>query len=101
VVQKIPNATNWADVLVNLKYKYFKARVADKGKMVINIFKQHKNLMIYFPNEEQLGQVFTLINERKTTILLRELSLFSDKLIALREMLEKRQLQFSLVQNSQ
>ena len=97
-MQKIPNATNWADVLVNLKYKYFKARPADKGKMVINIFKQHKNLMIYFPNEDQLTQVHNLIIEKKTTILLRELSLFSDKLNSLRELIEKKQIKNTMNQ---
>jgi hypothetical protein len=90
IVQKVANQEKWADVLVNLKYKYFKAKIAEEGKMQINIFKQHKNLIIYFEKDGDMGRVFELINENKTAVLLRELSLFSDKLHYVRTLMERR-----------
>lgn len=90
IVQRVPNAEKWADVLVNLKYKYFKARMGEEGKMMINIFKQHKNLVIYFEKEADMQKVFEQINENKTAVLLRELSLFSDKLHYVRGLIERR-----------
>lgn len=91
IVQKIPDNQKWADVLVNLKYKYFKAKISEGGKMLINIFKQHKNLVIYFENESEIKAVFDTINENKTTVLLRELSFFSDKLHTVRSIIAKNQ----------
>lgn len=86
----MPAQEKWADVLVNLKYKYFKARVGEEGKMLVNIFKQHKNLIIYFEQEPDMHRVFELINDSKTKVLLRELSLFSDKLHFVRDVLGRR-----------
>ena len=59
--------------------------------MLINIFKQHKNLVIYFEKKEEMMKIFAIIIENKTSVLLRELSLFSDKLHTVRTIIEKLQ----------
>ena len=91
IVQRVSEAEKWAEVLVNLKFKYFKAKVSKSVKLVLNIFKQHKNLVVYFEKEAELRYLFKQINDNKNAILLRELSFFAEKLHRLRDFILSRQ----------
>lgn len=83
-MQKSKDLENWADVLVNIKYKLFKTKLLESGKLYLNLFKQHKNLILYFEEVKQAEVVFNIIQENKTMVLLKELSAFSDRLQTLK-----------------
>ena len=87
-MQKSKDLEKWADVLVNIKYKLFKTKLLEHGKVYLNLFKQHKNLILYFEDQAQAETIFNAIQENKTMVLLKELSAFSDKLQTLKQCLD-------------
>ncbi len=70
-----------------MKYKLFKTKLLENGKIFLNLFKQHKNLILYFEDHSQAETIFNIIQENKTMVLLKELSAFSDKLQSLKSSL--------------
>lgn len=87
IVQRSKNPELWAEVLVNIKYKLFKAKIMEDMKMQLYIIKQHKNITVYFEEENLNLKVFNQIQLNKREVLMKELTVFSERLMLLKELL--------------
>ena len=85
VIQKSKNKKNWAHILLNVKYKYFKVFVKERKKLSLVLFTNKKDLVLYFDEEENLKIVEGIIRENKAEITLKELLFFNERLVKLKK----------------
>ena len=82
---------NWANILLNIKYKFFKIGLIDKFKISLKLFTHKKDIILFFDKNGEAAEIFNMIRKNKKIVLLKELTLFSKKIEVLKKVLEKNE----------
>lgn len=85
VIQKSKDKRDWAHILLNVKYKYFKVFAKERKKLSLVLFTNKKDLVLYFDEEENLKIAERIIRENKAEITLKELLFFNERLVRLKK----------------
>ena len=88
MVQTSSDPKKWAQVILNIKYKYFKAKMKNKTQISLVFFAHSKDLLLYFEDERKAKMVYLLIKEYKNEIMLKELTYFNMKIRQLKSELD-------------
>ncbi len=88
IVSKSGDIKKWAHVLLNIKYKFFKADLKEKHKVCLMLFTHKKDLVLYFSDQKKAKMVMAMIKKNKKDILIKELTYFSNRLKILKGLLK-------------
>ncbi len=88
IVKQSKCPDNWALVVENIRYKDCDILLNEFECLVLKKLKQNETTEIYFNDVKQIRAFFEVIGERKTNILLKELTLFSENLQKLKSLID-------------
>lgn len=76
-----------AKLLINIRYKIFRAEVNDRTRIMLSFYSKHNGLLMYFDSPERAQHIYVLLREAQKKVYLKELKFFSRKLQFLKEKL--------------
>lgn len=88
IVTNLEDEGRRGNVLINIKYKFFRAERNEKTNIMLNFYTKINGLLLFFPSAEERQRVYGLLKEAQRRVCLQELKLFSSKLQTLKERLQ-------------
>jgi hypothetical protein len=90
IARQSKSADSWAHIVENIRYKDCDILIKENECLLLKKLKQNESVAVYFSDPKQLRPFFEVIGERKTNILLKELTLFSEDLQKLKSVVESQ-----------